>query len=53
VANQLKLIQTRIPDKEYKKLVRAQKRAGELSLAGYLRKLVISHNEDQAKKERN
>ena len=53
MTNQLKLVQTRIPDREFKKLVKYQEKSGELSLAGYLRKIIIAHNEAEAKKERN
>jgi hypothetical protein len=54
VANQnLKLVQTRLPPKVHKKLVKAQEQSGELSLAGYLRKIVVEHVDDLEEKARN
>jgi hypothetical protein len=54
VANhELKLVQTRLPPKVHKKLVKAQEKSGVLSLAGYLRQVVVDHLENLEKKERN
>jgi hypothetical protein len=44
-----KLIQTRIPPAVYKKLASRMKRAGDVSMAAYVRRLLIQHVETSIK----
>jgi len=53
MAAKQKAVQTRLPEKLLKRLVKVQKKSGVLSLSEYLRIILTQHVESEEEKERN